>query len=251
MLVFSGPRWAAAADAVADRALREVPFYRERLVGAGARGGPVPSAELADRLWALCPLASPFTPAREPTLWTGVPGDLAAAVRLAGRWGRATPVVEARRAWVPWTRLTPAGPAYAPVVVSTPDLDGPARARTPARPVLVAPPAAVAELTARLDHVGPVVLRLAAAEVSGHRGRAAVLFDPHLGYFAGRSPVCGHWHVLWRRFHVAVTGGALVVTALRRRRPTLSRIAVPAGDFARVDLCRRHRTPVLLSDPAP
>ena len=245
---FSWSRWAAAADAVADRALREVPFYRERLVGAGARGGPVPSADLADRLWALCPLSSPFSPADEPTLWTGVPGDLAAGVRLVGRTRPWAPVVEARAAWVPWTRLGPLGPVYAPVVVSTPDLDGPARALTASRPVLVAPPGAVPGLTGRLDHVGPVVLRLAAPEAGEHQGSMALLFDRHLGYYAGRSPVCGHWHVLWRRFHVEVDGD-LVVTALRRRRPTLSRVALDAGGFTGVVACRRHSTPVLVSDP--
>ncbi|WP_026422023.1 hypothetical protein [Actinokineospora inagensis] len=243
---FSHIAWERAAAAVAARAVREVPFYRER----HARGlgvAPVPAAELERRLWALCPLSRPYSAQREPTLWTGDPADLAAVLRISGLgW----PVVEVRSALVPWTRLGLLGPRYAPVLsgsaiaVDVSTTDGPAKALAASGvSVLVSPPDDVADVVARIGHRGPVVRSLVKADQpDGH----AVLHDRHLGYFAEWSTDCAQWHVPWRRFHVDAGEGGILVTALRRRRPTLVRVLVDVG-LGRVAECPAHGTPVLLA----
>ncbi|GAA3065106.1 hypothetical protein [Actinokineospora globicatena] len=242
---YSQLTWERAAAAVAARAVREVPFYRER----HARGlglAPVPVAEVAQRLWALCPLSSPHRPAAEPTLWTGDPRDLATGLLVAGVSGAS--VLEVRSALVPWTRLGALGPRYAPVLSPSADAvdlsasDGPARAMTAAgETVLVSPPEVATEVAARVGHTGVIVRRLTTAtDMIG----PAVLHDRHLGYFAARPHGCGSWHVLWRRFHVAAGDGGVLVTALRRRRPTLVRVLVDVG-LNRVGVCREHGRPVL------
>ncbi len=254
MMSYSQLAWERAAAGVALRAAREVPFYREQSERAGReirRPEPVPVAELADRLWALCPISRPYVAAREPTLWTGVPADLAAAVRRTGV--RAAAVLEVRSSWVDWTRLGPAGPRYAPVLA--PDAvvrdqstaDGPARtlAASPRVTALVSPPEHVDDVVKRTGHRGPVVRRLAPAEVAGPGDGPAVVFDRRLGYFAALAPGCGRPHVLWQRFHVCAEDGLLVVTALRRTRPTLVRVALDGGALTAVAECPRHGEPVL------
>ncbi|GAA3014139.1 hypothetical protein GCM10010483_68940 [Actinokineospora diospyrosa] len=227
------------------RAVREVPFYRER----HARGlglAPVPTAELERRLWALCPLSRPYRATAEPTLWTGDPADLAAAVRGCGAGGGA--VVEVRSALVPWERLGPLGPRYAAVLAPTATAvevsasDGPARALVAAgRALLVSPPDVAAAVQSRIGTATTIVRRLSKV---GDPGSPAVLYDRHLGYFAARPTSCGQWHVLWRRFHVSPGETGVLVTALKRRRPTLVRVAVDVG-LGRVGECPVHGTPVL------
>ncbi|MBM7773627.1 hypothetical protein JOD54_003831 [Actinokineospora baliensis] len=242
---YSQLAWERAAAAVAARALREVPFYRER--HARGRGlAPVPTEELEGRLWALCPLSRPYRAMTEPTLWTGDPADLAAAVRGCGAGGGA--VVEVRSAVVPWDRLGPLGPRYAPVLSPTATAvdvsasDGPARALVAGgRTVLVSAPEDVDAVQGRIGAVTVVVRRLAKV---GEPGCLAVLHDRHLGYFATRPTSCGQWHLLWRRFHVAPGDGGVLVTALKRRRPTLVRVAVDVG-LRQVAECSVHGTPVL------
>ncbi|WP_018684946.1 hypothetical protein [Actinokineospora enzanensis] len=238
---FSQLAWERSAASVGARAIAEVPFYRGRYaVGLGL--SPVPSAELTDRLWSLCPIAHPYSPAREPTLWTGDPADLSAVLRISGTGN--TPVLEVRQSLVPWTRLGPRD--YAPVLsASAVALDVSAldtRARELAagrRTVLIAPPDEVADVVRRTARHGPVIHRLTTP--SGDI--PAVLHDPRVGYFAALAPTCGHWHIPWRRFHVEGGADGLLVTALRRRRPTLVRILVPARGS--IGLCPRHRTPVI------
>ncbi|RLK54311.1 hypothetical protein [Actinokineospora cianjurensis] len=242
---YSQLAWERAAAAVGARAVREVPFYRER----HARGlglGPVPVEELERRLWALCPLSRPYRPAAEPTLWTGDPRDLATALLVAGVGG--VGVLEVRSAVVPWTRLGALGPRYAPVLAPSADVvdlsasDGPARAMVASgETVLVSPPEVADEVSARIGHAGMIVRRLTSAtDILG----PAVLHNRHIGYFAARPHGCARWHILWRRFHVSPGDGGLLVTALRRRRPTLVRVLIDIG-LNRVGICREHGRPVL------
>ncbi|WP_424187371.1 hypothetical protein ACOBQX_06060 [Actinokineospora sp. G85] len=175
---------------------------------------------------------------------------LRAAVLAASRTPWFTPVVEARAQWSGWHRLGTLGPRYTSVVPADAALDGPARrlcAET--RPVLLAHPTEVPDLADRLAHRGPVILRLSTAEAHDHHGSMATLHDPVLGPIAARVPACAHWHVLWRHLHLAATPTALVLTPLTRR--PAPRIVIPPGPFTRVVECRRHRTPILITDPRP
>lgn len=257
MLGFTGARYSAAAwqrsaADVATRALRDVSFYREQCArsGTGLRvPEPVRSADLESRLWTLCPLSAPYSPNREPSLWTGDPADLAAVLRLAGCPSRA--VLEQRSSWVPWTRLAVGGPRYAAVLAADAPgvdaervaaLDEPARRLAAHQDaVLVGDPATAA----RIGFTGTVVPRCSLAEAAGHTGGPAVVFDAHLGYFAARPASCAAWHVSWRRFHAEVTDGAVLVTALHRRRPTLVRVIPEDSAFTAVGECAEHGTPIL------
>ncbi|TDP93894.1 hypothetical protein [Labedaea rhizosphaerae] len=232
---------------MAVRARDTVPFYRERCP-VGGLAGPVRSAELAGRLHLLTPFARPFDPAEEPTLWTGVPADLGAALRTAIGASRRTPVIEGRRSWVHWQTLGRAGAPYAAVLTgAVPHTDLDERARLLAadgRAVLVAGPTELAEVGTRIGHRGPVVARVSAEQAQHWRGGAAVVFDRHLGYYAALGG-CARWHLSWRRFHAVVGREGLQVTALRRTRPTLVRVIPEHPGFRAVTWCPAHGTPVL------
>jgi hypothetical protein len=69
--------------------------------------------------------------------------------------------------------------------------------------------------------------------------------DPCLGYFAVRVPACGRVHLLWRRYHARTGDGSVMVTALRRRRPTLVNV-IPAGPgCTTLRFCPEHASPLI------
>lgn len=267
---FSADRWEAARRRVVDRAFREVPFYREQWAAAGrvlAEPVPVASADLAAQQFRLCPLTRPWLPARMPSLWTGDPAALLAALRLAGVAARRLPVIEIRSAMVDWRSLGRLGPPYAAMLPPGADVVDEERRR-----LLNAPAATLAARAGRVLVVGTdVELAAAARELDGaevvpvRRGTVAEVLDatreatasdpclahdPCLGPLGATAPGCGRLHLLWRRFHAREEDGALLVTALRRR-PALCSV-VPAGSAGvTVGRCPEHGTATLTRSAAP
>jgi hypothetical protein len=262
---FRPGRWDALARLAQRRAVAEVPYYRERWA-AGGGPGPVPVGDLAGQLERLCPLARPWRPDREPSLWGGRPGALRTALALGGLLEAAVPVLEVRRSLVDRQRLGPGGPAYAVLLAEDADVASPARraalavpaaalAARAGRAVLVGPagqlPAAVARLRQALDDDGfPVTevprLTAGAAAAAPAGDGPALLHDPYLGYFGAAVPSCGGYHLDWARYHARPAGGGLALTALRQRRPTLVAVTPVEPGFTAVARCRRHRSPVLV-----
>ncbi|HVQ93820.1 MAG TPA: hypothetical protein VMU51_22470 [Mycobacteriales bacterium] len=180
--------WDVLARRAERRAVATVPYYRERWAfgpdpgcsGRPCRPAPVPAGELADQLERLCPLARPWRPDREPSLWIGRPGPLRTALALAGLLapglpkparppsgaiapgspapgppgpgvpGPGVPVLEVRRALVDWCRLGPVGPPYAVLLAEDAEVASAAR-----HAALTVPAAALAVRAGRALLVGP------------------------------------------------------------------------------------------------
>ncbi|MFI6522663.1 hypothetical protein ACIBF1_44420 [Spirillospora sp. NPDC050679] len=262
---FSPARWDAARRRVVERAFREVPFYREQWAAAGrelADVVPAPAERLADQAFRLCPLGRPYRPAHEPPLWTGDAAALRAAVRTAGVPARGVPVLEVRDAMLDRLSLGPAGPAYGVLLSSEADvLDEERRAALDARAVALAARAGRAAVVGppdALDHAA-ALLRSAAAPRPLIRAFArttpagafaadgpVLLHDPVLGYYGARAGACGTIHLLWRHHHARVVDGALEVTDLRRRRPTLCGVVPTGSAGSAVATCPSHGVPALV-----
>ncbi|WP_067476140.1 hypothetical protein [Actinomadura hibisca] len=263
---FSATRWDAARRKVVRRAFREVPFYREQWAAAGRELPdvvPTPAERLADQAFRLCPLGRPYRPAHEPSLWTGDAAALRAAVRTAGVPARGVPVLEVRDAMLDRLSLGPGGPAYGVLLSAEADvLDEERRAALNARAVglavragravVVGPPDALDHAVAGLRSAAAATLRIGVlarttpAEAFS-AGGPVLLHDPVLGYYGARAGTCGVVHLLWRHHHARVVDGALQITDLRRRRPTLCGV-VPAGSAgSAVAPCPEHGVPALVS----
>jgi hypothetical protein len=263
--------WAALARRVERRAVAEVPYYRERWAAAG--GGPVTPApvsivDLTGQLERLCPLARPWRPSREPSLWGGSTGALRTALGLAGVLDRRVPVLEVRRSLLDRHRLGPGGPPFGVLLADEADVVSPARRAALELPaaalagqaghalVVATPgqlPAALAWVRAALDDGDlpltgvPRLTARAAATTPAEPDRPALLHDPQLGYFGAAVPACGAYHLDWVRYHARpTTDGGLALTALGQRRPTLLAVLPGEPGFTAVARCPRHRSPTLV-----
>ncbi|MEU6999085.1 hypothetical protein [Nonomuraea sp. NPDC046570] len=238
MIGFRPRAWETAYRRRRRRALTEVPYYREH----GVR--PTPIAELLPELYRLCPLARPWRPEREPSLWIGDPGPLRDALVSAGLLRRGLPVLEVREALVDWRRVGPA--PYATVLAPDADTGGPAR-----RPGLLQAPAELASAAggallvggaAELDRLEPELgVPVTRVTRSGGAG-GLLLYDRWLGYLGTWREECAAYHLNWRRFHARRTPGGVSLTALDRRRPTL--VDVLAG-LPTMVVCAAHGRPAV------
>jgi hypothetical protein len=261
---FSARAWEETFRRVVTRAFHEVPFYREQWAVAGRvlpEPEPVQSRELIDQLFRLCPLSRPFRPAREPSLWTGELRGLRAAAQLTTGAPRGTLLLEVREAMLD-RRM--GGPRYGVVLPPGARTAGEGRrcalnriaatlAARAGRALVVGSPQELAEVLpelraaagrpAGLELIG--VPRMTLGQAVRERQAPMLAHDPCLGYVAARVPTCGRIHLLWREFHARADGGAVTVTALRRRRPTLVNV-IPA-DSTRLTrrICPEHRSPVI------
>jgi hypothetical protein len=232
------------------RAFGTVLFYREQWAVAGvAEPVPTPVAELPDPPHSLCAFTRPWSPDREPSLWTGEPWPLARALRMAGcGWRR--PVLELRPALLDRTRLPPwrgyhvllspsalvASPAHREA------LNAAALAGTGGW--LVGAPDELASLPA---HPGlrPVLRLPVGAAAAPAPDGPAVLFEPRVGYLGAVHPRCRRFH-LDRHVYARERSGLVTLSLLGRRRLTLLDIVPPAADTVRLDRCRRHGTTVVV-----
>ncbi|WP_026414415.1 hypothetical protein [Actinomadura oligospora] len=248
-------RWEAARRRAVARAFSEVPYYREQWAAAGRRldePAPAASAGLADQLFRLCPLGSPFRPTREPSLWLAETATLRAALAVAAP--SRLPVIEAGPSMLD-RRTLDRGRPYAVILPPGADVVDESRRRAlNERAVGLAAGSGAVVVGARdeLDAVLPeiiapsliTVVRASAAEAITTSG-PVVAHDPALGYLAARHPACGALHLLWRHHHARVVDGVLQVTSLRRRRPTLCSVVPHDSGGVTVDRCHAHDTPTL------
>lgn len=256
-MTFSPHRWEAAYRHAARRAFRTVPFYREQWAAAGRPlrdPVPVEAGELRTQLFRLCPLARPHRPGREPSLWTGDPRDLRAALALAGALPAGLPVLEVRPALVDWTELGRGGPRYAPVlspgaVVADPARRAALNARAVALAgatgaVLVGAPDELHAVLAELGVAARTVLRLRPGQPAPGHG-PAVLHDPQLGYLGARVRSCGRFHLDHARYHARADPDGVLVTKLRQTRPTLVNVRPAGARTVTVRYCPDHHSPTL------
>jgi hypothetical protein len=267
---FDPSTWERRRRRRVDRAFAEVLLYREQWAVAGRvldEPTRVRAADLAEELYRLCPIARPWNPTREPSLWIGSPSQLRDVLTLAevldpDRPDR--PVLEVRQAVVDWPRLGRWGPPYAALLGPTAPVADEARRRALALPawtlalahggaIVVGSTDERAAFRAEAQAVlGGIDLRwdevdrasLAAAAESSEPG-PLVVQDPYLGYLAARLPSCGRVHLLWSDVHCRETPGGLVFTRLRTSRPTLVNIIPVDPGFTRVAHCPTHGTPIL------
>jgi hypothetical protein len=75
--------------------------------------------------------------------------------------------------------------------------------------------------------------------------RPVVLHEPSLGYLGALVPSCRSFHLDWRRVHAGERDGAVTLSLLRERRPTLLCIVPPGAEAVTVVACPRHGSPVL------
>jgi hypothetical protein len=232
------------------RAFGTVLFYREQWAVSGAvEPVPTPVAELPDPPHSLCAFARPWSPDREPSLWTGELWPLARALRMAG-CGRWSPVLELRPALLDRTRLRP-WRAYHVVlspsaVVASPEhlarLNASAWERAAAW--VVGGADELASLPGR-PGLRPV-LRLPVRSAADPAPDApAVLFEPRLGYLGAVCPRCGRFH-LDRHVYARERSDVVTLSLLGRRRLTLLDVVPPAAGSVRVDRCPRHGTQTLV-----
>jgi hypothetical protein len=247
------------------RAFAQVTFYREQCVAAGrllAEPDPTPVAELPQPPHTLCPFARPWSPDREPPLWTPTLHPLARALQMAGAYD-GTPVLEVRGALLDHARL--------------PRSRG--LARRPAYRVLLSPAAVVAsekrraelnrEAVAVADAAGggwaiggpeelaaipevrsgrlrPVQrLPLAAVAAGDTHDAPALLYEPMLGYLGALVPQCRRFHLDSPRVYVRERDGVVTVSLPRQPRPTLLDIVPAAAGAVMVGRCERHGKPTL------
>jgi hypothetical protein len=258
--MFSPAGWEARYARAAERAFRQVPFYREQWAAAGhplRDPVPVAAAELQEQLFRLCPLARPHRPEREPSLWIGDPADLRRALAIAGALATGAAVLEVRGAIVDWRDLGRRGPRYAPVLAADAPIADPAR-----RTALNAEAAAFAAAAGAAVVVGsPAELAVVLGELSGTArllplprvtldgagdGGPALLHDRHLGYLGAWVRACGRFHLDWRHVHARADQGGVLITKLRQTRPTLVNVRPAGAGRAAVQVCPLHGTPALL-----
>jgi hypothetical protein len=264
-LGFRADRQARRHRRAVRRAFAEVTFYREQWAMADSPlDDPVPTAvtDLPDPPHTLTPFARPWSPAREPSVWTPDPAALAAALRLAGCGGRGrATVLEVRDALLDQHRLPGrfGGPAYGVLLSASAIVADTARAEernvktlaqaaARGRVWVVGAPADLSALPGladgRLDTVHRVPVSFVEHPADGGE-RPVVLHDPVLGYVGARVPDCGRFHVDWQRVHVRERAGVVTFSLLGRRRPTLLEMCPSGVDRLRVAICARHATPVL------
>lgn len=251
----------------ARRAFATVTFYREQWAVAGrvlAEPVPTPADALPDPPHTLCPFARPWTPDREPSLWTPSLRALGRALRMAGCHER-LPVLEVREALLDQIRIRrhplqprPDYPAYRVLLSPTSIVASPARRAELDQEALHAaaaggggwlvggPPelAAVPELAGvRLRPVH----RLPVAATADHPATdvPTVLHEPRLGYLGAFVPECRRFHLDGRRVYARDRAGTVALSLPYSRRPTLLDIVPPGAERVTVGRCERHRTPVL------
>ncbi len=178
----------------------------------GEHGGAVPAAAVLERVSDLVPLA----------------GGSAAVDPLRGldfvlyQCARVTPE----------TTVVGVAPAHHPRVIdfeSTPDeLRG--------HVLAVGTP----KQLARFNRDVPQVPLVAPSE----RGDQGLLVDDLLGVLGGVRD-CGNWHLDWPRVYARETSLGVAFTLLRQRSPRLVDIVPAGGADGRVELCPRHRSPVI------
>lgn len=228
------------------RAFREVTFYRSQCAAAGRlldEPVPTPTTAVPDPPYELCPFRQPWRPDRDLPLWTPDPRQLLGALRIARLLPAGGTVVEVRRALVDLPRLT-RRVRYA--VLLGDDAVAADRHGTNAATLAAAP--APVLLVGPADWPDPVgVPRAGLASVADGSAPPGplLLHDPTLGYLGARHPDCGGLHLDPGLVHAAVRGDRLVLSLLRRRRPTLLAMAPPGAADLRPATCARHRTPVL------
>lgn len=247
------------------RAFATVTFYREQCAEAGrmlAEPRPTPLADLPDPPHALCPFARPWS-AAEPPLWGSRPVGLARALRLAG-CGAGIPVLEVRDALLDLDHLPGVGPLrgrrYAVLLSSRARVASlERRAELTAAALGVAATAGVALVVGTPEELAGIpdepsgltglepVWRVPVSAVAVARpvGQPVLLHEPRLGYLGALVPGCGSFHLDWRRVHARDRDGALALSLIRQRRPTLLDIMPSGADAVTVDECSRHGSPVL------
>jgi hypothetical protein len=245
---------AAARAAVAGRAHREVPYYRERDARAGAAdtAAALPETDLDRFYHQLFPLGEPWLGEADAPAWLPAGAELREALALTGRHSPGATVFELRPALLD-VRLP--GGAHRVLLngaaVVDPFAPDPRPAQREAlaatRPATVlGTPADLAELAGAADLSGAMVLPVHPfASVRSGPGAPALLFDAHLGWAGAHSAGCGRAHLSWRRLFARATGDGLLVTKLHQRRPTLVDVLVAGTAGLAVALCPRHGTPVV------
>lgn len=245
------------------RAFGTVTFYREQQAAAGAlldQPRPTPAADLPDPPHTLCPFARPWSAALEPSLWTPGPAALARALRLAGCGGG--PVLEVRDALLDAAHLPRVGWSgrrrYAVLLSPAAVVASPAR-RWQLNAAALAGAAAAGKAwvvggadelagmpEAAGDGLEPVHrVPVGAVAAAGPAGRPVVLHEPSLGYLGALVPTCRSFHLDWRRVYASERDGAVTLSLLRGRRPTLLDIVPPDAEAVTVAHCPQHGSPVL------
>lgn len=239
--------WLSSAErayrAVVRRAFRNVVFYRAQCAAAGhllSEPVPVPTSALPDPPYELCPFPRPWQPAREGSLWTPDPRQLAGALGIAGLLPSTGTVLEVGPALVDRDRLT-RRVRYGVLLGEDALVQSEGRRREINAVVLAA-------ATGPVLAVGPIELDVPTvrrAGVDGLAGNCPLLHDPRLGYLGARHRDCGRMHINTRLVHVAVHGDEIAFSLVRRRRPTLLAVVPPGTPRVRLAECARHQTPVL------
>lgn len=249
------------------RAFARVAFYRDQWAAAGRVIGepvPTPVAALPAPAWSLYPFAWPWSADLEPPPATLRP--LAQALWLAGCRDR-RPVLEVREAlldrrWLPRRgarrRATYRGLLSATAVVASPqrrvelNQAALAAAATAGAGWVVGGPAELAALPELsggwLRPVHRLPVAAAGAGEPPDPAVPALLYEPALGYLGARVVECGQFH-LCRGVYARVRAGALTLSLVRSRRPTLLDIVPPGATGLAVGRCQRHGRPVLTASP--
>lgn len=248
------------------RAFGEVLFYREQWAAAGAvlaEPTPTATADLPQPPHTLCPFARPWSPAREPSLWTPTGRPLARALRLAGCDPRRA-VLEICPALRDSDRLPRAGFALARARYGV--LLGPSAVVASAAHRLALNRAALASVTGPAWLVGTAgeladvtewaagddaagrplhpVVRLAPGDPVPPTG-PVLLHDPHLGYLGARRRDCAELHLDHARVDAREHSGRVAFSLPGRRRPTLLALLPPGAARVVLTTCPRHGGPVL------
>lgn len=241
------------------RAFAQVTFYREQCAAAGrllTEPVPTPADALPQPPHTLCPFAQPWSPEREPSLWTPTLRPLARALWLAGCRER-LPVLEVRQALLDRDRLprrhrlrpTAYRVLLSPTAVVSADAHRAAlnqHALAVGAAWVVGSPDELAAAVPAGDRFRPVH-RLPVAAVTGTAATdvPVVLYEPMLGYLGARVPQCRQFHLDAPRVYARERDGTVSFSLPRSRRPTMLDI-VPAGaDRVTVQPCPRHGTPTL------
>jgi hypothetical protein len=233
------------------RAFGTVLFYREQWAVSGVdEPVPTPVSELPDPPHSLCRFARPWSPDREPSLWTGELWPFARALRMAG-CGRWRPVLELRPALLDRTRLWR---AYRVVLSPSAVVASPARRDLLNESALagrtgwvVGGAAELAGLPARAG-LRPVLRLPVSAAADPPPDGPAVLFEPRLGYLGAVRPGCRRFH-LDRQVYARERSGVVTLSLLGRRRLTLLDMVPPGAGSVRVERCPEHGVPVLVRRP--
>jgi hypothetical protein len=247
------------------RAFAQVTFYREQCAAAGQMLAE-PTPTLADRLpqppHTLCPFARPWSPEREPSLWTPALHPLARALRMAGCYDGA-PVLEVRDALLDYVRLPrlhPFGSAIAYQVLLSPtaivasdarrtELNREALALAESAGVgwVVGHPDELAATPEALnEHLRPVHrLPVSAVAAAATIEVPTLLYEPMLGYLGALVPQCRQFHLDIPRVYARERDGSVSISLPRSRRPTLLDIVPRGADLVMVDRCARHGAPTL------